>query len=203
VKTGVTLPKSSRTRQFIIERSAVLFNKKGISGTSISDIIEVTGLTKGSIYGNFKDKDEVAIAAFEYNVSNMLDKLYEGLNASHTSIDKLLQYPKHFRQECHRLFEDGGCAILNTAIEADDAHPELKSLVAHTIRKWESNLVKIISEGIEKEDIRSEIDPEKYATLFIGSFEGGVMLSKVTGDMKYLFNALEHLESIVINELKR
>jgi TetR/AcrR family transcriptional repressor of nem operon len=37
---------------------------KGYSGTSMSDITAATGLTKGSIYGNFENKDEVAIAAF-------------------------------------------------------------------------------------------------------------------------------------------
>ena len=57
--------KSSRTKQFIIEKTAPVFNAKGYAGTSINDLMIATGLTKGNIYGNFENKDEVALAAFD------------------------------------------------------------------------------------------------------------------------------------------
>ena len=59
--------KAERTRQYIIEKTAPIFNKKGYAGTSLSDMTGATGLTKGSIYGNFNDKDEVALAAFDHS----------------------------------------------------------------------------------------------------------------------------------------
>jgi TetR/AcrR family transcriptional repressor of nem operon len=40
------LSKSERTKQFIIEKTAPVFNKKGFAGTSISDLTDATGLTK-------------------------------------------------------------------------------------------------------------------------------------------------------------
>ena len=61
-------PKSPSTRRFIIEQVAHLFNKQGYRGTSLSDLTAATQLTKGSIYGNFENKEEVAIAAFDYNL---------------------------------------------------------------------------------------------------------------------------------------
>ena len=48
------MKKSDKTRQFIIDKAADLFNTQGYSGTSMADIMEVTGLSKGAIYGNFK-----------------------------------------------------------------------------------------------------------------------------------------------------
>ena len=59
--------KAEKTKSFIIEKTATLFNTKGFAGTSLNDITEATGLTKGSVYGNFKNKDEVALAVFEFN----------------------------------------------------------------------------------------------------------------------------------------
>jgi AcrR family transcriptional regulator len=61
------MSKAEKTRQFIIEQTAELFNKKGYAGTSLSDITSATGLTKGSIYGNFENKDEVAKEVYLYN----------------------------------------------------------------------------------------------------------------------------------------
>src|ERR1700722_8888899 len=71
VKEDKNISKAERTRQFIIEKTAPIFNKKGYAGTSLSDITAATGLTKGSIYGNFADKDEVALAAFDYNIGKL------------------------------------------------------------------------------------------------------------------------------------
>ena len=51
-----TMTKSEKTRRFIIEQSAAIFNKKGIAGTSISDLMESTKLAKGGIYGNFDER---------------------------------------------------------------------------------------------------------------------------------------------------
>ena len=57
------MTKSERTRLFIVEKTAPLFNTKGFDGTTLSDLSEATGLTKGALYGNFADKDEIAVEA--------------------------------------------------------------------------------------------------------------------------------------------
>ncbi|MGN6478181.1 MAG: TetR/AcrR family transcriptional regulator, partial [Flavipsychrobacter sp.] len=65
------MKKSERTKQFIVEQVAPIFNVKGYAGTSLSDMTSATGLTKGSIYGNFSGKDDVALAAFDYNLAKL------------------------------------------------------------------------------------------------------------------------------------
>ncbi|RZK05397.1 MAG: TetR/AcrR family transcriptional regulator, partial [Flavobacterium sp.] len=45
------MSKSEQTKQFIIEKAAPIFNKKGFAGTSMNDILEATGLAKGGVYG--------------------------------------------------------------------------------------------------------------------------------------------------------
>jgi TetR/AcrR family transcriptional repressor of nem operon len=65
------MSKAEHTKAFIIEKVAPVFNKKGYAGTSLSDMTAATGLTKGSIYGNFENKDEVAVAVYEYNARRL------------------------------------------------------------------------------------------------------------------------------------
>ena len=64
--------KAERTTAFIIETVAPIFNKHGYIGTSMSDLTEATGLTKGALYGNFENKEALALAAFEYNSVQLL-----------------------------------------------------------------------------------------------------------------------------------
>ena len=63
-----SLSKAERTRLFIIEKTAPVFNTKGFAGTSLTDLTDATGLTKGSIYGNFQNKDEVALGCFRFQL---------------------------------------------------------------------------------------------------------------------------------------
>ncbi|MGE8424802.1 MAG: TetR/AcrR family transcriptional regulator, partial [Sphingobacterium siyangense] len=59
--------KSENTKQLIIEKTSTVFNVKGYAGTSIKDVMSATGLSKGCVYGNFENKDEIALSVFDYN----------------------------------------------------------------------------------------------------------------------------------------
>src|ERR1700743_2896220 len=101
--------KAERTRQFIIEKTAEVFNKKGYAGTSLADLTEATGLTKGSIYGNFENKEEVAIAVFDYNSCLVADHVDALIAQAPTYYDKLLVYTKVYNNS--KFAARGGCNI--------------------------------------------------------------------------------------------
>ena len=67
--------KAERTTAFIIKTVAPVFNKHGYVGTSMSDLTHATGLTKGALYGNFENKEALAVAAFEYNSNKLLQAI--------------------------------------------------------------------------------------------------------------------------------
>ncbi len=81
--------KAERTRQLIIEKTAPLFNKKGFDGTTLSDMEKATGLTKGSLYGNFRDKDEIASEAFQYSMRKVKLLVREKVDAVVTNKEQL------------------------------------------------------------------------------------------------------------------
>ena len=66
--------KAERTRNLIVAKSAPIFNQLGYGDTSLSTICNSTGLSKGSVYGNFKDKNELALEAFNLGVENIILK---------------------------------------------------------------------------------------------------------------------------------
>ena len=127
------LSKAERTKQFIIEKIAPVFNAKGFTGTSLSDILNVTGLTKGSIYGNFENKDEVALAAFDHNFQLVVTYIRKKMAARTSIINKLLVYPETYRNFSKLSFLINGCPIANTSVEADDTHPLLRERAANAL----------------------------------------------------------------------
>ena len=104
------MSKAERTKQLIIEKTAPLFNTKGYTTTSLSDITQATGLTKGSIYGNFENKDEVAIAAYKYNSGLLKKNMARSFGDEFpTPIDKLHAFVAFYRKNWQAVFLNGGC----------------------------------------------------------------------------------------------
>ncbi len=186
------MTKSEKTRQFIIEKSAAIFNQKGYSGTSMSDIMEATGLSKGGIYGNFKRegldkngvKDEIAIAAFEHAVQQVYDAIKERTAIIEHTLDKLKAVIYFYRERVLNPPVEGGCPIQNSAVESDDTLPALREKVQAAIAEWERRIIRTLEKGIEKGEVRPDVDKAEFATLFIGTLEGGILLSRVQHSVK-------------------
>ncbi len=189
--------KAERTKQFIIEKAAPIFNKKGIAGTSLSDLTEATGLTKGSIYGNFKDKDEVAVCVFQYNVDNLISYLARAIDKENTSIGKLLAIPRAYRKLYNTMIAYGGCPILNTAAEADDTHQVLCRMTVDAIETMKKTIYKLVETGKQSKELHHTTDTNKIAEVIICLIEGGSLLSKTTGKKTYMMNSLDQIEALI------
>jgi len=65
------MSKSSRNQSTNHRKAAALFNQQGYAGSSMSDLMRVTGLQKGGIYNHFRSKDELALEAFDFAVNRV------------------------------------------------------------------------------------------------------------------------------------
>lgn len=191
------ISKAEKTKQYIIEKTAPVFNRQGYAGTSISDIVEATGLTKGSIYGNFENKDEVALAAFDYNYGMVSSMIISKMAAKENNLDKLKVYLSVFSDFVNMPLLHGGCPVLNTAIEADDTHSGLRAKAVSAIEGWYANIEKIIKHGMAAGEIKKDTNSKDFAGAFIALIEGGIMLAKVTGKMSGLKAAVKQGEKMI------
>lgn len=173
------MTKGEQTRQFIIEKTAPLFNKKGFDGTSLSDLTHATGLTKGALYGNFKDKEEIGAAAFRYSMRKVKDMVSHQLAGADT-----------FKKQLNALFDfyaryvfeppvPGGCPILNTAIEADDHHTSMRKVVTQELMNTTGFISGLISQGIDAGEFKKDTRAKELAYSFFCSIEGALMFARV------------------------
>lgn len=196
------MDKASRTKQLIVENTAPVFNKKGFAGTSIRDLTFATGLTKGSIYGNFENKDEVALAVFDYNVLLLNKGIKAAAQGSYNAVGKLHKMADFYVAENASPGTRGGCPILNTSIDADDTHPQLKARAAKSLRMWKKSIEKLVLEGIAEKTIKPTAKGNTFATEYIALVEGGILLSRTTGDITFLKTCVERIHKIINKELK-
>ncbi len=191
------MSKAERTRALIIEKTAPIFNKKGYAGTSLNDMTEATGLTKGSIYGNFANKDEVALAVFDYNLSKVNTALANDVARQNTAKDKLLVYVDDYERFLSAPFTAGGCPVLNTAVEADDTNPGLRKKAANALLAWKNKIVQIIEEGKSSREFSSDTDAEQIALTMIATIEGSIMIAKLLDQKHYIPKILQSIKKII------
>jgi len=193
------MSKAERTKQFIIEKAAPVFNSKGYAGTSMNDLIQATGLTKGSIYGNFENKDEVALAAFDYNFDLVVSYIRNKMDARASSIDKLLVYPETYRNFLKLNFLQSGCPINNTSAESDDTHPLLKEKAANALQFWRDRLENRIKTGIENNEIKPDTNTNEFISVLISLIQGSIIQVKVTGKIAPLNATMDFLERMILD----
>ncbi|HEY9877342.1 MAG TPA: TetR/AcrR family transcriptional regulator [Leptolyngbyaceae cyanobacterium] len=187
------MSKSQDTRQKIVREAATLFNRQGFAGASMSDIMRVTGLQKGGIYNHFNSKEELALEAFEYLIQEITQHYLAAIRSQRHAVDRLLAMLSIYRHFIDNPIVEGGCPILNTAVESDDTHPILRERTRQAMNGWRALIGRVLHKGIERGEVRAAIDTDEIATILIATIEGAVMMSKLYGDSLYLERAVDHL----------
>jgi AcrR family transcriptional regulator len=71
--------KRARTRAALIEAAAAVIGEKGYDRTTLEDVAQRAGMSRGAIYGNFKDKEELFLALVSTRWQPILPEFKEGL----------------------------------------------------------------------------------------------------------------------------
>lgn len=197
------LTKADRTRQTIIEKAAPIFNKKGFSGTSMSDILKATGLAKGGLYGNFKSKEEIARQVFNYSFNKVYSAIVNAVVKHKSPMARLIAICDYHKNYEKNSPIEGGCPVLNYSIEVDDTMPNLRKDVRAALEKMLDDIRMIIEKGKSCGEIRKSINSGKYASFICSQIEGAIFLSKALDDQKKIHQAMELLKDMIVRDLKK
>ncbi|WP_010518052.1 TetR/AcrR family transcriptional regulator [Croceivirga radicis] len=192
--------KAERTTKYIIETVAPIFNKHGYVGTSMSHLTEATGLTKGAIYGNFENKEALALAAFDYNRQILLEKIDHVLNSEEKTISKIQALIAFHKQYDVFTIELGGCPILNTGVDAQHNNNLLAAANKETIREIEGKIALVLENGANNGELRLSVPPLQFAKQLYTMIQGAIALFTMTQDRKYLANTMAYLSHLVNRE---
>lgn len=186
--------KGEKTRRRIVERAAGVFNTKGYFGSSMTDLVREIGLEKGGIYNHFASKEELALEAFDYAVGTMQERFQAALEGKEEALESLFAIV----DVLGGLAEDppvaGGCPVLNTAVESDDAHTKLKDRAREAMNGWLRLIGSIIKEGVRNGELRPGTDARETASVVVATLEGAVMLSRLYDDPAYMNRSVGHLK---------
>lgn len=195
--------KAERTTVFIVETIAPIFNKLGYVGTSMSDLTEATGLTKGALYGNFENKEALALAAFEYNSTYLLKAIDEKLEGHGTALEKLFTLTDFYKHYDDFTKEMGGCPILNVSVDAKYNNKLLAAAAKETAKIIEGKIALVLENGVHSNEIKIPVTPLQFAKQLYTMIQGAIAMATITDDRKYLLNTITYLDQLILKEIKK
>ncbi|AXT20529.1 TetR family transcriptional regulator [Flavobacteriaceae bacterium AU392] len=194
--------KAEQTKLFILETVAPIFNRNGYAATSMSDITKATGLTKGGIYGNFQNKETLAISAFKFTIKKLMKRIANHLELSDSPIQKLFLISDFYRNYYTYSKELGGCPVLNIGVDANNQNTLLLKNVKIIIEKIQDQIASIIENGIEAREISTEINAMQYAKRLDTMIQGAIFMTYTMDDEFYMKDTMNQIDQMIHNELK-
>ncbi len=185
------------TRDFILQKVAPIFNKKGYAGTSLSDLTETTGLTKGAIYFYFQNKQELAVEAFKLNVKKVTLPLAVQLSQCANSLEKLQALTNYYRDYYTIIADNGGCPILNMGADSNNINPALFDTVKKVSKRLEKDLIIIIQNGVNNNEIKPGIDADRYGKNIYAMIEGSVFMAITRDDGSYINDMMDMIDQLI------
>lgn len=186
-----------------MEKVAPIFNKRGYVGASLTDLTNATKMTKGAIYGNFSNKEDLALKAFKYNINIAVYPMFDLIAKQTSSVDKLRSVTSYHRHHYERVAHMGGCPMLRVSNDTRHINPLLFNKAHKLSQVFLSGLVDILEEGKQTQELREDFDAQAYAKVILSMIEGAISLAFTHDDKSFLTIAMDQLDQLINEKLIR
>lgn len=144
------------TRDRLIEAAAAVFAEKGYDGAGVQEIARRAGFTTGAIYGRFRGKAELLLAAIEAHTTNELEQLFADHRFDGRVTDILTTVGSHLLTDPF----DAGQALLLEAFVAARRDPEVAALMRELLDQRARTFAALVEDAKASGLVVDELDTE-------------------------------------------
>jgi len=165
----------------VLDRAMALFWRRGYEATSIRDLVEATGINRGSIYGTFGDKRELFLAVLDHYSEKVGQPLMAELSDPdpRRAIERMLD--SIIRRTSDPRFPRG-CLNTNTSVECPASGDEIARKITEGFGQQESAIYGVLRRAQAEGSLASTLDPRALARFFMGVAHGLNVVSKAVAD---------------------
>jgi TetR/AcrR family transcriptional regulator, transcriptional repressor for nem operon len=177
------------SRERIVERAAELFAERGVTATSLDEVLAAAGAGKSQLYHYFRGRDELVEAAVGLRCTQVLAELTQALGAV-ASLAELEQALTGFA-DAYEQMGLPGCPIGSLAAEVAERNDGARLQTAAAFDAWERLFADALERMRSRGELCADASPAALATALLASIEGGMVLSQTRKDPASLRIAVE------------
>jgi AcrR family transcriptional regulator len=135
------------TREHLIEAAAAVFARDGYYGASLDDVAATAGFTKGAVYSNFKNKEDLFLALLDHRIESQMAAFAAELDAPAASGDE--QLPR-IQDLIAGSFDQEQGALHYEFMAYAARNPEVRAKLAARARRARDATIRLITEEHER-----------------------------------------------------
>ena len=170
----------------VVEKAMRAFWENGYAATSLADLVERTGIGRGSLYSTFRDKHELFLASLRMYDERMRRSKLQELESSHPPREAIRQLLLAFTANVNKRGGNHGCFLTNTALELSTRDPEAAAIVAASQQEIEEFFARSIRRGQSDGDIGTSVDAADTARGLLATLIGLIVLTRSRPDRRLL-----------------
>jgi len=168
-----------QTREFLLRAAAQVFSQRGFYGASLDEVAAVAGFTKGAVYSNFKNKEDLFLALLESIYEDELAQVRATLAPGGPPESHLSEFVSYIRQQ----YEAHGDEWINwVALREEFLVYAMRNAAARQKLAAFSELdISSVAEIIEAERARHGIEtdePARHAARFVVALMNGISVMR-------------------------
>ncbi len=165
-------------RQQIIDAAQIVFHQKGYNGCGVQDLVQATGVPKGSFYNHFDSKEALGAEIVELYFEQrrripILD------DASLPAVERLRGYFQVLSDRVIARGFSGGCLVGNFSAELADQSPSVRERLTSIWNRWTADIGAVVQLAQAEGAVASDMDASSLAGFLLNSWEGAVLRAKV------------------------
>jgi TetR/AcrR family transcriptional repressor of nem operon len=172
------------TRTRLLDAAEGLINRRGYAATSIDQILEEVGVTKGAFFHHFRSKNDLARALIERFAAADQELLRSNLaRAEHLSDDPLQQvliFAGLMIEVAEALDGDPhpGCLFATYCYESGLFDEETRGVIADAMLGWRSTLGDKLRAAVQVHPLPEDVDVDSLADMATALFEGAFVMAR-------------------------
>jgi len=175
--------KGDLTRRHIIEQSMQLFSVQGYFNTSIAGIVKATGLTKGGLYGHFRNKEEIWYAVYDECVRIWKGVVFQGVRQISDPMGRIERVVENsLRHYLGGGIFQGGCFLFNALVELAGQSSDMSNHVLKGFKAFAVLLRQWLQEAEQKIMLKDGLNLDGIATFLVISMNGAAPLYAASRD---------------------
>jgi len=196
--------KGEQTRKNIIEKSMQLFSAKGYFNTSIADVVQATGLTKGGLYGHFHNKQEIWYAVYDECVRLWKSIVFQGVRDISDPLARIDQVMENSMKNYlgAGVFE-GGCFLLNSLVDLAGQSPTMSDRVLAGFQGFSALIRRWLEEAEQQGMLKEGLNLGEIANFMVISLNGAAPLYAASQDPAVWQQTLAQLRFYIKNLRKQ
>ncbi len=179
----------------VLERAMEIFWKKGYEATSMQDLVEHMGISRGSMYETFGGKKELFSAALDRYAGLAFENGIQNLKLSATPLDAIEQLLLHTVDT--QLNPTGGCMLTNTACELAPRDPQVLQNVSSTLSRFENALHGALKKAQKQGELAQDKNPRALARHIVATVQGLAVVGRTRPKRAAMIDVVESLMSLL------